>query len=91
VLRPDVLEAVSQGRFHLWPLETLDEGLELLTGVRAGNVDDPESVHGRVAALFHQISQAMRETPPSPLERSASVPPPVPPPPPSPPSLPPHG
>ncbi len=92
VLRPDVIEEMGRGRFHLWPIETLDEGLELLTGNRAGDIHDPESVHGRVAARFQQISQAMRETPPSPLERAVSttgaI---VPPPPPAPPELPPHG
>jgi predicted ATP-dependent protease len=91
VLRPDVVEAVRQGQFHLWPLETLDQGLELLMGVRAGEVADADSVHGRVAARFGQISRAMQETPPPPLERTSSVPPPVPPPPPAPPELPPHG
>ena len=92
VLRPDVIEAVASGRFHLWPIERLDQGLELLTGTPAGEVSDPQSVHGRVAARFQQISQAMRETPPSPLERAAAAPAAAgPPPPPAPPSLPPHG
>lgn len=91
ILRPDVVEAVRQGRFHLWPLETLDEGLTLLTGLPAGDVTQPDSVHGRVAARFQQIGQAMRDTPPSPLERNAPVPSTAPPLPPAPPSLPPHG
>jgi predicted ATP-dependent protease len=92
VLRPDVIEEIAAGRFHLWPIDSLDEGLELLTGNRAGDIHDPESVHGRVVARFQQISQAMRETPPTPLERAVTATGPiVPPPPPSPPELPPHG
>jgi predicted ATP-dependent protease len=92
VLRPDVGQAVAAGQFHLWPIESLDEGLELLTGLPAGDVTAPDSVHGRVAARFEQINRAMQATPPAPLERAGSVPPATPAPtPPAPPPLPPHG
>ncbi len=37
MLRRDVVEAVSAGRFHIYPVETIDEGIELLTGRAAGN------------------------------------------------------
>jgi len=36
VLRKDVLEAVRKGRFHLWAIETVDDGVELLMGKPAG-------------------------------------------------------
>ncbi|MCU0494033.1 MAG: AAA family ATPase [Chloroflexaceae bacterium] len=36
MLRPDVVEAVRAGRFHIWPVATIDEGITLLTGVPAG-------------------------------------------------------
>jgi predicted ATP-dependent protease len=36
VLRKDVLEAVGKGRFHLWAIETVDDGVELLMGAPAG-------------------------------------------------------
>ncbi|MDZ7773500.1 MAG: AAA family ATPase [Balneolaceae bacterium] len=36
MLRSDVVEAVEEGRFHIWSIETLDEGMELLTGMTAG-------------------------------------------------------
>jgi len=32
VLRRDVIDAVAQGRFHIYPVRTVDQGLELLTG-----------------------------------------------------------
>jgi lon-related putative ATP-dependent protease len=40
MLRPDVVEAVAAGRFHVYPVETIDQGIELLTGVAAGEHDD---------------------------------------------------
>jgi predicted ATP-dependent protease len=36
MLRQDVVDAAGQGLFHVWPVETVDEALELLTGLPAG-------------------------------------------------------
>jgi lon-related putative ATP-dependent protease len=36
MLREEVLEAVLQGLFHVWAVATVDEGIELLTGLPAG-------------------------------------------------------
>jgi lon-related putative ATP-dependent protease len=36
MLRHDVVEAVSEGRFNIYPVETVEEGIELLTGLSAG-------------------------------------------------------
>jgi len=36
MLRPDVIEAVANGKFHIYPIKTIDEGIEILTGVKAG-------------------------------------------------------
>src|SRR3546814_53681 len=36
MLRHDVVEAVAEGRFQIYPIETIDEGIALLTGRPAG-------------------------------------------------------
>ena len=36
MLRPDVIEAVSAGKFHIYAVNSIDEGIEVLTGVAAG-------------------------------------------------------
>ena len=36
VLTRKVREAIDKGRFHVWPVTTVEEGLELLTGFKAG-------------------------------------------------------
>ena len=36
MLREDVVEAVRQGRFSIWAVEHIDQGVEILTGVKAG-------------------------------------------------------
>jgi hypothetical protein len=37
MLREDVVDAVAKGRFHIYAVSTLDEGLEVLTGMKAGS------------------------------------------------------
>ena len=36
MLREDVVEAVKNGQFAVYPVATIDEGIEILTGVKAG-------------------------------------------------------
>jgi predicted ATP-dependent protease len=37
MLREDVLEAVRKGKFRIYAVKTINQGIEILTGVRAGN------------------------------------------------------
>jgi lon-related putative ATP-dependent protease len=39
MLRHDVVDAVREGRFHVYPIETIDQGIEILTGLPAGDRD----------------------------------------------------
>lgn len=39
MLREDVVEAVENGQFHIYAIDTVDDGIELLTGVPAGRPD----------------------------------------------------
>ncbi|MDD3651413.1 Lon protease family protein, partial [Immundisolibacter sp.] len=39
MLRVDVRDAVADGRFHIYAVRTIDEGIELLTGLPAGVAD----------------------------------------------------
>jgi len=36
MLKDEVIEAVKEGKFHIYPVKTIDEGIEILTGVKAG-------------------------------------------------------
>jgi lon-related putative ATP-dependent protease len=66
MLREDVVEAVRQGRFHVWLVRTVDEGIELLTGVPAGTRDPagqfPEgTVNARVDQRLRAMAEALQE------------------------------
>ena len=36
MLRKDVLQAVKEGKFHIYAVKTIDQGIEILTGKKAG-------------------------------------------------------
>ncbi len=65
MLRQDVVEAVRAGKFHIYAIETIDQGIELLTGVPAGKMDrqgnyPPDSVNGRVKARLSELAEMFR-------------------------------
>ncbi len=38
-LSDEVIEAVRQGKFHIYPVKTIDQGIEILTGTPAGELN----------------------------------------------------
>jgi len=66
VLRGEVAEAVASGRFHLYAVDTAAQGIEILTGVPAGERDESgrfsaASVFGRVERRLIEIGEKLRE------------------------------
>jgi lon-related putative ATP-dependent protease len=52
MLRHDVVEAAGQGKFHIYPVDTVEQALELLTGLDAGKRDkDGKFPEGTINAL----------------------------------------
>ena len=95
ILRPDVAQAIRDGKFHVWAIETIEEGIELLTGVPAGATRDAEGhfppgtifrmVEDRLAAFARQVA----ERPATMVGAAGHVPLPAQPQPPTPPGIPP--
>lgn len=60
MLRMDVVEAVRRGEFHVYPVDTIDQGIELLTGVPAGERQlDGRYPAGTVNAAVEQRLRAL--------------------------------
>ena len=65
MLRHDVVAAVAEGQFQIYPIETIDEGIALLTGRPAGtrgpDGDFPDdSINGLVEARLIAFAEARR-------------------------------
>ena len=65
VLREDVARAIAEGQFHLYAVHKISEGVEILTGVPAGERDPSGrfpagSVFGRVERRIIEIAERLR-------------------------------
>jgi len=66
MLRDDVADAVAVGRFHIYPVRTIDEGIEILTGVVAGEPGPDgaypaDSVNGKVDRRLRVLAEQGKE------------------------------
>ena len=61
ILRSDVVEAVAQKKFHIYPVRTVDEGLEILTGMRAGGVEEEGTANQAVSGRLREFAVRLKE------------------------------
>jgi lon-related putative ATP-dependent protease len=60
MLRNDVVRAVEEGKFSIWPVSHIDQGIELLTGLPAGEqASDGSWPKGTVNAMIVERLEAM--------------------------------
>ena len=59
MLRRDVVEAVQKGKFHIYPVTTVEEGIEILTGMKAGELQEDGSYPE--GTLFRQVDDKLKE------------------------------
>jgi hypothetical protein len=62
MLDEEVVDAVSEGKFHIYSATTIDEGIEILTGVPAGEKqDDGKYPEGTINYLVDKKLKEMAE------------------------------
>ena len=66
MLKEEVVEAVKAGRFHIYPVSTIDEGIEVLSGVKAGQrLEDgsfePDSINDKVQKRLSTLALRLRD------------------------------
>ncbi len=66
MLHERVVTAVTEGKFHIWPIKTLDEGIELLMGAPAGQRQKDGSypagtVHHAVQARLLELAEELNK------------------------------
>jgi predicted ATP-dependent protease len=89
MLDSETVQAVENGTFHIYPVETIDQGIEILTGVCAGTLEQPGTINHLVAQRLLEMSEKIRDGRLGETriihETSPQAPPPQPPTPPEPP------
>lgn len=58
-LKQEVVDAVKEGKFHIWPVSTIEEGIEILTGMEAGKMQ-PDGTYPE-GTLFRKVDDRLRE------------------------------
>jgi predicted ATP-dependent protease len=66
MLRDEVIEAVAMGRFHIYPVSRVEQGVEILTGVPAGQRNasgkfEAGTVFAKVDARLREMADTMRK------------------------------
>ncbi len=66
VLRKDVQDAIADGLFSIYTVATIDDGLEILTGRRAGDRNDNDgfeagSINAEIARRLHQMALDVKD------------------------------
>ena len=66
MLKKEVLEAVEEGKFHIWPISRIEEGIEILSGIPAGELQEdgtyPEGTFFRkVDDRLTELSEIVRK------------------------------
>lgn len=66
MLSTEVVEAVQEGRFHIYAIRTIDQGIELLTGREAGEMQSDgswpaDSINALVAQRLVELCDAMKK------------------------------
>ncbi|MBI3303696.1 MAG: AAA family ATPase, partial [Deltaproteobacteria bacterium] len=61
VLRAEVVEAVAEGHFHLYAVHSIDEGIEILSGVKAGEVGEEGTVNEGVSHRLRELALGLKE------------------------------
>jgi predicted ATP-dependent protease len=66
MLRKDVVEAVKERKFHIYPVKTIDQGIEILTGMEAGEILEEGrfregTVNDRVDKKLRELGKKIKE------------------------------
>ena len=66
MLKEEVVEEVRAGNFHIYPVTTIDEGIESLTGQKAGQrLEDGnfelDSINDRVQKRLIALAEKLRD------------------------------
>jgi lon-related putative ATP-dependent protease len=59
MLKQEVIDSVKAGRFHIWPISTVEEGVEILTSMEAGTLQ-PDAMYPE-GTLFRKVDERFLE------------------------------
>jgi len=66
MLREDILDSVASGKFHIWPVMNIEQGIEILTGAAAGRKNgdgtfEKDTVFAMIDDRLSEMAKMMKE------------------------------
>lgn len=61
MLKEDVIEAVRQNKFKIWAIDTIDDGMEVLTGLHSGSIEEEGSIKWMINKTLMEYSETLKE------------------------------
>ncbi|MEW6666946.1 MAG: ATP-binding protein [Thermodesulfobacteriota bacterium] len=59
MLKEEIIQSVKEGLFHIWPISTMEEGVQILTGMEAGALQ-PDGTYPE-GTLFRKVDERLVE------------------------------
>jgi len=59
MLKKELVDSVKEGKFHIWPISKVEEGIEILTGMKAGELQ-PDGTYPE-GTLFRKVDDRLKE------------------------------
>ncbi len=68
MLKEEVVEVVRAGKFHIYPVKTIDQGIEILTGIKAGTrlssgTFEEKTINQKVEKKLSAMAEKLKEFP----------------------------
>jgi len=68
MLKEEIVDVVKKGKFHIYSVKTIDEGIELLTGIKGGErrkdgTYEPGTVNDRVDRRLQEMAEKLKQFP----------------------------
>ena len=61
MLDEEVVQAVIKREFHIYAVSNTDEGIEILTGIKAGDIDQKGTIHYLVNKKLEELGDVKKE------------------------------
>jgi len=61
MLKQEIIDSVKNGDFNIYAIETIEEGIEILTGVKAGSITEKGSVFYKVNKKLEEFYSVLKD------------------------------
>jgi predicted ATP-dependent protease len=61
MLKQEIIDASKRGDFTIYAIDTIEEGIEILTGVKAGSIEEEGTIFNRVNRKLEDFYSSLKD------------------------------